>query len=69
MSSPSKSSKDIEKNGVLPAPPDPFELRTGIQSELQLSAIRKRPKGKKLEKYHRTQNEVTVVKYLSPIHG
>jgi hypothetical protein len=38
---------------------DPFSLRDGVKSEGELSELRKRSKsGKKLESFHRKQNDV-----------
>jgi hypothetical protein len=48
---------------VSSVPSDPFSLREGVKSEGELSELRKRRKtGKKLENFHRKQNDV---RYLS----
>lgn len=39
---------------------DPFKFRESVKNKEQLAELRRRPSGKKLEKYHRRQNDVRV---------
>lgn len=49
------------------AQPDPFMLRDGLKTGPQLAEIRKRRKtGKRVEKYHRRQNDVCNKCYIPP---
>ncbi|KDQ63008.1 hypothetical protein JAAARDRAFT_29002 [Jaapia argillacea MUCL 33604] len=49
--------KDIE--GMLTtAVEDPFKFRDGVKTEEELAALRRRKSGKRLEKFHRNQNDL-----------
>ncbi|EGN93650.1 hypothetical protein SERLA73DRAFT_189385 [Serpula lacrymans var. lacrymans S7.3] len=40
--------------------PDPFEFQKSLKSDAELSQLRRRHKGKRLEKYHRRQNDLIL---------
>ncbi|KAL4253625.1 Cation Diffusion Facilitator Transporter [Abortiporus biennis] len=44
------------------AAPDPFSFRSSIKSDQELAELRRRRKGKRLEKYHQRQND--LISYL-----
>lgn len=51
--------KDIEQSPIPSEPSDPYEFRNSIKTEDELATIRKRKRGKGLERYHRQQNDVS----------
>lgn len=59
---------DVERNAAetaVRASADPFSLRAGLKDEPELAAMRSRHRGgKKLEKYHKIQNEVGLKKRI-----
>jgi len=53
---------DAENAASSSAREDPFSLQDGVKSEGELSELRKRKRGKKLEMFHRKQND--LIEYL-----
>jgi hypothetical protein len=51
---------DAENAASSSAREDPFSLQDGVKSEGELSELRKRKRGKKLEMFHRKQNDVCL---------
>lgn len=64
------NNEDPEKaaaSSSIMAQPDPFMLRDGLKTGPQLAELRKRRKtGKRVEKYHRRQNDVCNKCYIPP---
>jgi hypothetical protein len=53
---------DLEKNTIPQlsnGPPDPYFLRHGYQTDSQLEELRRRPRGRRVERYHRKQNKAS----------
>jgi hypothetical protein len=48
----------LERSPKVGEAKDPFAFRSGVKSEADLAAMRKSKHGKRLESYHRRQNNV-----------
>jgi hypothetical protein len=50
--------KDVELTANVHKVDDPFSFRRGLKSDGELAELRRRRKGKRLEMFHRKQNDV-----------
>lgn len=53
----------LASNGSTALPDDPFNLRTGIQTDDQLINLKRRKNGGRIVKYHNEQNNVSPSDY------
>jgi len=67
MRNTTKDSEDVERaSSNILSHPDPFQFRDALKTPSQLAELRLRKMGKRLEKYHRRQNNL-ILSLLKPM--